>query len=71
MSGPVENIVTTEPKEEVAASSEEQKEFMHKRKAYRLEQESKRKVLKTVKFDENNTDDAIQLPRVSSTLARA
>lgn len=61
----------TKPVEKVEAvaadtpmTTETEAEIMHKRKAYRLQQEENRKKLKTVKFDEKEKDDSAQLPKV-------
>lgn len=45
------------------SSADIQDEIMHKRKAYRIQQEEKRKLLKTQKFEEK--DDSVKLPKVS------
>lgn len=55
----LENDLHAEP-----SGSEHSGEFMHKRKAYRLQQEEKRKVLKTVKFNEKDKDESAKLPKV-------
>lgn len=65
---PVKSLGSSEVAAEASAitpneSALKESSFLYKRKIYRQQQEEKRKVLKTARFEETEKDETVKLPK--------